>query len=297
MAKLSAQQVRRISILVCVAVSGLLIAHSINAFIADALYLIPEDSARSGDTGPARPVSFAPTRYADDIRSSGLFLLPATPQETRSQGEPAGTAVRASLGAAAQIRLIGIVMGDKRGVFAIVEEQASKKQALYRLHEQIPGLGEVADIQRDGMLIRQGNLEEWLELGLTERPAIPGNNATVSPSTPSPQVPGAPLRKVIDRREVELAMNDLPKLMTQARAMPHMVNGAVNGFRIDYMAPASFYEKIGIQTGDILQRVNGVDIRDPGTMLNLLQQLKSERVVKLDMVRNNQPSTVTYELR
>jgi general secretion pathway protein C len=92
-------------------------------------------------------------------------------------------------------------------------------------------------------------------------------------------------------------MNDLPKLMTQARAMPYMVNGAVNGFRIDYMAPASFYEKIGIQTGDILQRVNGVDIRDPGTMLNLLQQLKNERVVKLDMVRNNQPSTVTYELR
>lgn len=297
MAQMSARQVRRIGILVCVAVSGFLVAHSINAFIADALYLAPEGSAQSGGTVPARPVSFTPSRYADDIRSSGLFLLPATPQETRSQGEQAGAAVRASLGAASKIRLIGIVMGDKRGVFAIVEELASKKQALYRLHEQIIDLGEVADIQRDGMVIRQGNLEEWLELGLTEKPAIPGNNATASPSTPSPQVPGAPLRKVIDRREVELAMNDLPKLMTQARAMPHMVNGAVNGFRIDYMAPASFYEKIGIQTGDILQRVNGVDIRDPGTMLNLLQQLKSERVVKLDMVRNNQPSTVTYELR
>ncbi len=290
MAKMSAQQVRRVSILVCVAVSVFLIAHSINAFIADALYLAPENSAQSGGTGPALPVSFAPTRYADDIRSSGLFLLPATPQEVRSQGEPAGTAVRASLGAAAQIRLIGIVMG-------VVEEQASKKQALYRLHEQIPGLGEVADIQRDGMLIRQGNLEEWLELGLTEKPAIPGNSTAVPPSAASTQAPGTPLRKVVDRREVELAMNDLPKLMTQARAMPHMINGAVNGFRIEYMAPASFYEKIGIQTGDILQRVNGVDIRDPGTMLNLLQQLKNERVVKLDMVRNNQPSTVTYELR
>jgi len=290
LAKMSAQQVRRVSILVCVAVSVFLIAHSINAFIADALYLAPENSAQSGGTGPALPVSFAPTRYADDIRSSGLFLLPATPQEVRSQGEPAGTAVRASLGAAAQIRLIGIVMG-------VVEEQASKKQALYRLHEQIPGLGEVADIQRDGMLIRQGNLEEWLELGLTEKPAIPGNSTAVPPSAASTQAPGTPLRKVVDRREVELAMNDLPKLMTQARAMPHMINGAVNGFRIEYMAPASFYEKIGIQTGDILQRVNGVDIRDPGTMLNLLQQLKNERVVKLDMVRNNQPSTVTYELR
>ncbi|MBH0178308.1 MAG: hypothetical protein HP491_10710 [Nitrospira sp.] len=277
--------------------SGVLVAHSINALIANALYLAPEDSAQSSSAGSATPVSFSSSRYADDIRSSGLFLLPATPQEARNQGESGGAAVRASLGAASKIRLIGIVMGDKRGVFAIVEELASKKQTLYRLHEHIVDLGEVADIQRDGMTIRQGNLEEWLELGLTEKPAIPGTNTAAPPSTPSPQAPGGPLRKVVDRREVELAMNDLPKLMTQARAMPHMVNGTVSGYRIEYMAPASFYEKIGIQTGDILQRVNGVDIRDPSTMLNLLQQLKNERVVKLDMVRNNQPSTLTYELR
>jgi general secretion pathway protein C len=297
LSQMSTQQVWRIGIVACFTVSGFLVAHSINAFIADALYLAPEISAQSGSTGAALPVSFAPSRYADDIRSSGLFLLPPASQESKNPGEPAGSAVRASLGAASKIRLIGIVMGDKRGVFAIVEELASKKQALYRLHEQILDLGEVADIQRDGVVIRQGNLEEWLELGLTEKLGVPGNSTAAPASTPSPQAPGAPLRKVIDRREVESAMNDLPKLMTQARAMPYMVNGAVNGFRIDYMAPASFYEKIGIQTGDILQRVNGVDIRDPGTMLNLLQQLKNERVVKLDMVRNNQPSTVTYELR
>ena len=92
-------------------------------------------------------------------------------------------------------------------------------------------------------------------------------------------------------------MSDLPKLLAQARAVPYMVNGTVNGFRIDYIAPTSFYEKIGVQVGDILQRVNGVDIRDSSSMLSLLQQLKNERVVKLDMVRNNQRSTVTYELR
>ena len=105
------------------------------------------------------------------------------------------------------------------------------------------------------------------------------------------------MKKVIDRREVEQAMSDLPKLLTQARAVPNMVNGTLNGFRIDYISPSSFYEKIGIQYGDVLQRVNGVDIRDPSTMLNLFQQLKNENVVKLDLVRNNQRSTMTYELR
>lgn len=233
----------------------------------------------------------------EDIRASGLFALPAVSQSSTHEDTGAPVA-RASLGAALKIRLIGVVMGDRQGFFAIVEELASKRQVLYRLHDDIQDLGEVSDIRHNGMAVRQGHLEEWLELESGEKQAVAGSTAASSPpSISGPAASGTPIRKVIDRREVELAMNDLPKLLTQARAVPNMVNGTLNGFRIDYMAPASFYEKIGVQTGDVLQRVNGVDIRDPGTVLNLLQQLKNEQVVKLDIVRNDQRSTITYELR
>jgi general secretion pathway protein C len=288
---------------ICLVMAALLIAHSINAFVADALNVVSEPYAGSGtheSTGSALPVSYSPTQYADDVRSSGLFFLPPPPQEPKSQIGSSGAPVRASLGAAAKIRLIGIVMGDQRGIFAIVEEQASKKQALYRMHDRIPDVGEVTDIQRNGIVVRQGNLEELIELEMLEKPITPGNStAAGSSGAPSPHTQASTplLKKVVDRREVELAMSDLPKLMTQARAVPNMVNGTLNGFRLDYIAPASFYEKIGVQTGDVLQRVNGVDIRDPGTILSMLQQLKNEEVVKLDIVRNNQRSTVTYELR
>ena len=282
-----------------------MIAHSINAFVADALTPMPgllTGQNASDSPGSALPVSYAPAQYADDIRSSGIFVLPPPPaQESTLQTESAGTPVRASLGAAAKIRLVGVVMGERHGIFAIVEEQASKNQVLYRLHDQIQDLGEVTDIQRNGIVIRQGNLEELVELALPEKPVPLGNSAAMpaSPATAALHRPplGPSLKKVIDRREVEMAMNDLPKLLTQARAVPNMVNGTLNGFRLDYVAPSSFYEKIGVQAGDVLQRVNGVDIRDPGTILSLLQQLKNEEVVKLDITRNNQRSTVTYELR
>ncbi|MBH0190681.1 MAG: PDZ domain-containing protein, partial [Nitrospira sp.] len=276
----------------------LLIAHSINAFVADALYVAPTAPAESGGHGSVRPVSYSSAQYMEDIRASGLFAMPAAVQSSPHQ-DPGAPVARASLGAATKLRLIGVVMGEQRGVFAIAEELASKRQVLYRLHDQILDLGEVADIRRDGMAIRRGTVEEWLELEPAEKQVVAGNPATASAASSSsaPSVPGTPIRKVIDRREVESAMNDLPKLLTQARAVPNMVNGTLNGFRIDYMAPASFYEKIGVQTGDVLQRVNGVDIRDPSTILNLLQQLKNEQVVKLDIVRNDQRSTITYELR
>ncbi len=280
----------------------MLIAHSINAFVAEALYVIPTHSVGANDNGSpgSRLLAYSPTQAAEDVRSSGLFALPAAPQGGLKSSDgrgPGGAPVRASLGLAARLRLIGIVFGEQRGVFAIVEELASKQQMLYRIHDQVLDLGEVSEIRRNGILVRQGNVEELLELAQADTPPVPGGSSGTVPSAVQTPPTGVPLRKVIDRREVEQAMNDLPKLLSQARAVPHMVNGATSGFRMDYIAPTSFYEKIGVQTGDVLQRVNGVDIRDPSTMLNLLQQLKNEQIVKLDVLRNNQRSTITYELR
>lgn len=307
MAAAVSQNVRRVGLLLCLGASGLLVAHTINAFVADALYVIPERTIGIGSGSSAGGASlltaYSPAQAIEHIRSSGLFQLPPAPENGSTGLTPSGRrgsggpVVRASLGLAARLRLIGTVLGDERGVFAIVEELASKQQSLYHLHDSILDLGEVAEIRRNGIVVRQGNVEELLELAISEGQAAMTGAAGTGPTPQTAAAPAAPLRKVVDRREVEQAMNDLPKLLSQARAVPNTVNGAINGFRLDYIAPASFYEKIGVQAGDVLQRVNGVDIRDPSTMLNLLQQLKNEQTVKLDLVRNSQRSTITYELR
>ena len=305
MAALPPQQFRRIILILGLVVSAFLIAHTINAFVADALSIAPTRATGSSGANGALLTSYAPIQSAAEISASGLFLLPppSTPRGgSASSSAAAGAPVRGSLGLMAKIRLLGVVMGDRSGIFAIIEELSSKKQGLYHLYEEVGDLGELTQIRRNGIVIRQGNIEELLELELADHPPIPVNPSGQFSGNPQggntpTVVPGAPIRKVIDRREVEQAMNDLPKLLTQARAVPSMVNGTIEGFRMEYVDPTSFYEKIGVQKGDVLQRVNGVDIRDPSTMLSLLQQLKNERTVKLDLVRNNQRSTITYELR
>lgn len=288
------QPARRLMFAAYLGVGAFLVAHTINAFVAAALAIPPAKGSVSQTASMASPVNFVPQQWADQIQTSGLFMLPAAPVGmTGGPGLALQVPVRAPLGVANKLRLLGVVMGSERGVFAIVEELATKRQVLYRLHDQIPDLGEVSAIRRDGMVVRSGDQEELLELMTTDKPVV----AVTPASAPVLSAPGAPIKKVIDRREVEAAMADLPKLLTQARAVPYMVNGAPNGYRMDYIAPASFYEKIGIRSGDVLQRVNGVDVRDPSTMLSLFQQLKNERTVKVDMVRNNQKTTMTFELR
>lgn len=271
-----------------------LVAHIINAVIAEALS-VPVGLVRPSPASDreAEVRAYVPA-MVEHIRTSGLFPLPPDPvgMSTAGTGSPPS---RAPLNLASKLKLLGVVIGDRGGVSAIVEELSSKHQLFLRLHDQIPEVGEISEIRRDGIVVSQGDQQEFLKLATSEieKPL----SAPVTTGAAGVPVPGSPVRRVLDRRDIEQAMGDLPKLLSQARAVPYLVNGAMNGFRLDYIAPSSFYEKIGFKYGDVLQQVNGVNIRDPGTMLTLFQQLRNEKTVKLDVLRNNQRTAMTFDIR
>jgi general secretion pathway protein C len=289
--------IRRGIILAYVMCGAFLVAHIINAVIAEALSVpaglvrpLP-GSDREADVSASLPV------LVERIRTSGLFPLPSVPLGMGGMGT-AGSVTpppRVPLNLASKLKLLGVVIGDHEGVSAIVEELSSKRQLFFRLHDEIPEVGEISEIRRDGIVVRQGDQQELLELATSQIEKPPSAPVTVVPAVGP--APGSPVRTVLDRRDVEQAMGDIPKLLSQARAVPYLVNGAMNGFRLDFIAPASFYEKIGLKYGDVLQQVNGVDIRDPGTMLTLFQQLRNEKMVKLDVLRNNQRTAMTFDIR
>jgi general secretion pathway protein C len=271
-----------------------LVAHIINAVIAEALS-IPAGLVRpSSASDREAEVRTSVPAMVERIRTSGLFPLPPDLLGMSIEGSGAPPA-RAPLNLASKLKLLGVVIGNHEGVSAIVEELSSKRQLFFRLHDQIPDVGEISEIRRDGIVVRQGDQQELLELAAAQIEKPPSTPVTAG-SAVAP-VPGSPVRTVLDRREVEQAMGDLPKLLSQARAVPYVINGAMNGFRLDFIAPSSFYEKIGLKYGDVLQQVNGVDIRDPGTMLTLFQQLRNEKTVKLDVLRNNQRTAMTFDIR
>ena len=286
---------RRGIILAYVLCGTFLVAHIINAVIAEALSvpvgLVPPSPAsdREAHASATLPV------LVERIRTSGLFPIPPDPLGMSTAGGSGAPPSRAPLNLASKLKLLGVVLGDHEGVSAIVEELSSKRQQFFRLHDQIPDAGEISEIRRDGMVVRQGDQQEFLELAVSQIEKPP--SAPVPVGSAVVPAPGSPVRTVLDRRDVEQAMGDLPKLLSQARAVPYLVNGAMNGFRLDFIAPSSFYEKIGLKYGDVLQQVNGVDIRDPGTMLTLFQQLRNEKTVKLDVLRNNQRTAMTFDIR
>jgi general secretion pathway protein C len=198
------------------------------------------------------------------------------------------------------IRLIGTVVGwDSAKSFAVIQDEKTKNQELYRINDMVVEGAKLVYVDREKATLLRGGREELLLLfeEELEEGSSQMENAKLEEGENTGIRTVAPNNWVLDKREVSQAFENLPQLLTKARIIPNFTQGKANGFRIISIVPNSIYERIGLKNGDILQRINGIDIKDPQSFLKIFQQLKDETSISLDLVRNNIKTSFDYEIR
>ena len=183
--------------------------------------------------------------------------------------------------------------------YAIIEDLAARRQALYRVGDSILDAATLARVEWNRVVLERNGDEEVLELASARGPATSATGALGAVGAAA----GERIRKtgddkfVIDRRELEKTVANLNEVFTQARAVPYFQDGKTVGFRVFAIKPGSVFEKIGLQNGDIINRVNGVEINDPTKAISLFTELQNEGHIALDLQRNNATKSFSYEIR
>jgi general secretion pathway protein C len=96
---------------------------------------------------------------------------------------------------------------------------------------------------------------------------------------------------------LEENLQDLSKLGMQARIVPNYEGGRYAGFRLVGVRPDSIYKAIGLQSGDLIRRVNGSDIDTPNKAIELFEQLRNSPSISLDIERRGQKVTQMYQIK
>lgn len=209
------------------------------------------------------------------------------------------------------LSLIGTAVSNGGVPFAIIKDPKEKDQALYRKGEQIGALSggdlasrpKILEIHRNKVVLLRGGKRETLEVTDDPKQNTSGKTGPPPAASASPTGAESTIRQVsegqwlLDRRELDDALKNLPQLLTKARVIPSFKDGQPDGFRIFAIAKDSLYAKIGLQNGDILHRINGVDVKSPQNFMKVIEQLKDESRINVDLVRNNQKETFSYEIR
>lgn len=262
---------------------------------------IPEPKPRAA---PIQQKPQAPATVADYQVILARNLLNAKVEDAPPPVEP-GSAEPAK--ATIQAVLLGTVAGPQRYAFAVV--QAQGKNEVVRIGEKIANSADVLEIHRGRIVIMNNGRKE--ELSMYEEKPLPGN--TDEPSRPEPAMlvptpapagqPEVGVRQTsdtsfeIDRTDFEAQTQNLGPLLTQARVVPHFENGAINGYKIFAIKPDSLYMKIGLENGDVIQNINGIQVDSPEKALQMFQSLRTEKNFTINLSRNNSPLQFNYNLR
>jgi general secretion pathway protein C len=230
---------------------------------------------------------------------------------------PAANAKAASQAPRTGFVLVGTIVSSnpatRRG---ILWANGMKEPKAFREKEEVEPGAFLSSVERDKVWLTRGSEREMLELlpvGSKVRtslsPSVAGQKgaapgAPQAAGTSPSQTPGdirverlADNRFSIDEAGVAELSGNFNQFMTQVRMVPYFEGNKAAGYRLAAIRPGTTFERLGFQGGDILQQVNGLDLSTPEKIYAIFQNLKDEKRVSVNILRQGQKNTLTYEIR
>lgn len=101
----------------------------------------------------------------------------------------------------------------------------------------------------------------------------------------------------LSRDELDELMGGSSALRPVVRIAPVVRRGRTVGVRVFGVREGSLASRLGIESGDVLTRVNGFDIASPERCLEAYGSLRRSEIVTLEVLRGERPITLTWALR
>ncbi len=193
--------------------------------------------------------------------------------------------------------LIGTVAWRQPYSLALIRARRANKIDVYRVGDLIQNEAEVTKIEPRRVTLLRGSKIEILEM-----PYEPVQLASLS-NEDRIVVGDDGIAKsgdghfVVDKSVIDTAFSNWGQMMRGARIMPHFEKGKITGFKVSRIRADSLYKKIGLENGDILHRINGIEFQGPEDAFKMMSELKESKNVTLDISRNGARKSMSYSIR
>lgn len=260
---------------------------------------------------PTTPASPAPSPAATDLLSfssiltNGLFGPATVGTLTPIEASPAGSRKgEAPAAPPSDLTLLGTARGSFRETFVLVRKNSTGEERVFRLGDDLFGSGKLIRVGKESMTLLAGGRTVMVAMPTAPESAPPSTPASPHPqaSNPSPPASAGVTSTgsgsfIIDKRALDAALDNISQAMTDARLLPSMKDGKVEGFRASEVKPQGVFGMVGVRNGDIIARINDFPIDSPDKAMQAFMTLKGQSRIKLDLIRDGRPTTFTYDIR
>jgi general secretion pathway protein C len=293
---------------VSLVVTATSLGFSASRYLSLRYYSLPPPAAsRGATTTPGEASTPPPERWTNIFAPSQGMEIPS---RIASRAEDA--AIESA--SATPYVLLGTVSSDTAEARrAILWADGFKEPKVLREKAELePGV-RLVRVERDHVWLARGGKPERLDIlpvgSRTRQAAVPAQPAPAAARSPAPSPSPPPVGAAfhvsqigenaysLDEASVQQLTGNINQFMTQVRIIPYFEGNASAGYRLAAIRPGSPFEQLGFRGGDIIQSVNDVELSTPEKMYTIFQNLKDEKRVTVNILRQGIRSTLTYEIR
>ena len=193
--------------------------------------------------------------------------------------------------------LTGVVASSiKEGGAAIIENKGT--QNTYGLGDKIEGTNAtLQQVQHDRVIIKNGAQHETLMLdGLDFDEANQRRQRQVRQSRPAPRP--EPSRQLSDDAiELTESLREEPAKFTDFISIsPKTEDGQLVGYQVKPGKDPALFQSAGLQAGDVIVQINGLDLTDTQQSMEAMNELRSAQSIELTITREGAYETIYLDV-
>jgi general secretion pathway protein C len=297
---------------VVVAICAALVALSVSELVRSRFLNVPDPGSRRS-LARAVPAKMMPNKRPDAILRRNIFCSRCPPIRLDGDPEPP---VQPDAGAPEEkptllpLKLVAVMLApshkQKQWNLAVIRDNEQKVFGVFGVGTKVHGATLTAILDTRIYLDNAGTTE-FLELLAPPQKASPQPPRTSPPAArpkdPLTQELERGIKKIGDRKyaiqrsTLETVMGNLASLTRSARFVPELRGGKPVGFRILAVRPDGPVASIGLQNGDIVSSLNGLEISSPERSLEAYSKLKSASHLTLALERSGKKVTQDYTIQ
>lgn len=268
----------------------------------DTVAVAPETTVREKAEAPA-PASADPGLTAAVVQRD-LFQTREKPEEAKPE-----LRIEELQQTQLNLKLWGTVTLGEGAPYAVIEEKGSRRQNLYRVGDMIQN-ALIKHILRARVVLNVDGRDEILEMqelvsGQGGPPPSAGPVRPPSPAAPPQPAPGVgeqspePVTQqiAVSAQVLQEALEDPEKVMQSVRLRPHFSNGQIDGISLTGLRPDSVLRKLGLRNGDVVNLVNGEDVRSVEDAVGLFNQLEAGDEPQIQIQRRGRDQILEYRMQ
>jgi len=205
------------------------------------------------------------------------------------------------LGALSDLVLIGTAVGPKKQSYAILKNSSGDspgQEEVFKLGDSVFNYGTLRKVESTYVEIERQSVIHKLTIpseSISSAKKPDRQSAAKSKTSFARKV--SDREYILDSKRVQESIKNPEHIMTDARLLPNFVDGKQEGFTISEVIPDGLYDSLGMKNGDILLKVNGLEMSNPEVAIQAMTALRGMNRVNLDIIRNGKNTSMSYQLR